>query len=132
MGSTQSAMVIKTETCSYSGFKIWPGRGKTYVRMDQKSFRFGDGKAEACHLMKRRNLTTRWTVHYRRINKKGISAEESTKRRKNKKSSAIRRDISGLPMELLAKSKAVRPAKSSSAKDIAQRNLKDRKGAKKK
>lgn len=125
-------MVIKTETCSYSGLKIWPGRGKTYVRMDQKAFRFGDGKAEACHLMKRRNLTTRWTVHYRRINKKGISAEEATKRRKAKKNTSVRRDISGLPMELLAKAKAARPKASGSAKDIAQRNLKDRKGAKKK
>merc|ERR1712072_324154 len=101
MGSGRAEkMVIKTETCSYSGFKIWPGRGKILVRQDQKMFRFVTGKTESCHLMKRRNLTTRWTVHYRRINKKGISAEEATKRRKNKKSSAIRRDISGLPMEL--------------------------------
>merc|ERR1712199_4815 len=111
MGERQAKMVIKTETCTWGGLKIWPGRGKTYVRMDQKAFRVGDGKAEACHLMKRRNLTTRWTVHYRRINKKGISAEEATKRRK---------------------AKAARPKASGSAKDIAQRNLKDRKGAKKK
>merc|ERR1712046_335503 len=132
MGERQAKMVIKTETCSYSGLKIWPGRGKTYVRMDQKSFRFGDGKAEACHLMKRRNLTTRWTAHYRRINKKGIAAEESTRRRKTKKSTAVRRDITGLNMELVAKAKASRASKSnSSAKEIAQRNLKDRKGAKK-
>merc|ERR1711934_1013182 len=123
MGS-QAAMVIKTETCSYSGFKVWPGRGKTMIRMDQKSFRFLNGKAEACHLMKRRNLTTRWTVHYRRINKKGISAEESTRRRKNKKSTAVRRDISGLNMELVQKAKASRASKSNSAKEIAQRNLK--------
>merc|ERR1719213_701458 len=103
-----------------------------YVRQDQKMFRFVRGKDEACHLMKRRNLTTKWTVHYRRINKKGISSEEATKRRKNKKSSAIRRDIAGLPMELLAKAKAARPAKSSTAKDAALKELKGRKGAKKK
>merc|ERR1711966_371680 len=132
MGTPKAAMVIKTETCSYSGFKIWPGRGKTYVRIDQKSYRFGSGKFEACHLMKRRNLTTRWTAHYRRINKKGISAEEATKRRKMKKSTAVRRDITGLNMELVAKAKSARPKTNSSAKDIAQRNLKDRKGAKKK
>merc|ERR1712093_910870 len=111
MGGRTEKMVIKTETCSYSGFKIWPGRGKTYVRIDQKSFRFGDGKAEACHLMNRRNLTTRWTAHYRRINKKGISAEEATK-----KSTAVRRDITGLNMELIAKAKAGRPKANSSAK----------------
>merc|ERR1711966_8884 len=131
MGRQEGTMVIKTETCSYSGFKIWPGRGKTMVRMDQKMFRFVRGKDEACHLMKRRNLTTKWTVHYRRINKKGISAEEATKRRKNKKATAVRRDISGLPMELLNKAKAARPKAVKSSKDIAAQNkLKDRKKAK--
>merc|ERR1739841_100797 len=130
MGGRTEKMVIKTETCSYSGFKIWPGRGKTYVRIDQKSFRFSSGKAEACHLMKRRNLTTKWTVHYRRINKKGISADEATKRRSKKKSSGVRRDISGLPMELLQKAKANKPTKNSTAKDAALKELKNRKGAK--
>merc|ERR1711959_604525 len=125
------AMVIKTETCSYSGMKIWPGRGKTFVRMDQKSFRFQNGKAEACFLMKRRNLTTKWTVHYRRINKKGIS-EEAAKRRSKKKTTSVRRDISGLPMELLQKAKAARPKSNSTAKDAALKELKGRKGAKKK
>merc|ERR1711988_879704 len=128
----RNTMVIKTETCSYSGFKIWPGRGKSYVRQDQKMFRFVRGKDDACHLMKRRNLTTKWTVHYRRINKKGISAEEAAKRRSKKKSTAVRRDISGLPMELLQKAKAARPKTNSTAKDAALKELKGRKGAKKK
>merc|ERR1712196_418885 len=132
MGSERGKMVIKTETCSYSGFKIWPGRGKSFVRMDQKLFRFARGKDEACSLMKRRNLTTKWTVHYRRINKKGISAEEAAKRRSKKKSTAVRRDISGLPMELLQKAKAARPKTNSTAKDAALKELKGRKGAKKK
>merc|ERR1712146_260749 len=83
-------------------------------------------------LLKRRNLTTKWTVHYRRINKKGISAEEAAKRRSKKKSTAVRRDISGLPMELLQKAKAARPKTNSTAKDAALKELKGRKGAKKK
>merc|ERR1712167_190924 len=113
MGRGGRKMVIKTETCSYSGFKIWPGR-KTFVRQDQKSFRFATGKNEACFLMKRRNLTTKWTVHYRRINKKGISADEAAKRRSKRKTTAVRRDISGLP-----KAKAARPKTNSTAKDAA-------------
>merc|ERR1712118_350898 len=115
MGEAASeSMVIKTETCSYSGLKIWPGRGMTYVRQDQKAFRFSTGKSLACFLMKRRNLTTKWTVHYRRINKKGISAEEATKRRKNKKSTAVRRDITVLPMELLNKDRMNKSTKAKS------------------
>merc|ERR1712094_39331 len=72
------AMVVKTETCNYSGFRIYPGHGKKFVRSDQKMFTFITGKAMQCQLMKRRNLTTKWTVHYRRINKKG-SIEEAEK-----------------------------------------------------
>merc|ERR1711959_297029 len=127
MGDAQvEAMVIKTETCSYSGMKIWPGRGKTYVRQDQKSFRLSNGKSEACFLMKRRNLTTKWTVHYRRINKKGISADEASKKRRSKARSTVRRDISGLSMENVSKAKASRPAKNSTAKDAALKELKNR------
>merc|ERR1712216_848699 len=101
MGSQQKQkMVIKTETCSYSGFKIWPGHGRTYVRIDHKQFKFVDKKARACLLMKRRNLTTKWTAHYRRINKKGISADEAKKRRSGKKTTTVRRDIAGLQMRL--------------------------------
>merc|ERR1712139_184794 len=136
MGCRQSssslfAMVVKTETCNYSGFKIYPGHGKKFVRSDQKMFTFITGKAMQCQLMKRRNLTTKWTVHYRRINKKGISADEAAKKRRSKAKTAVRRDISGLPMELLQKTKASRPAKNSTAKDAALKELKNRKAARK-
>merc|ERR1711868_313895 len=111
MGCRQSssslfAMVVKTETCNYSGFRIYPGHGKKFVRSDQKMFTFITGKAMQCQLMKRRNLTTKWTVHYRRINKKG-SIEEAKKR-------------------------PARPAQKDKRKDAVLAHLKSRKGAKKK
>merc|ERR1712097_29574 len=73
-------MVVKTDLCNYSGFRIYPGHGKKFVRLDQKMFTFITGKTAACFLMKRRNLTTKWTVQYRRINKKG-SVEQAEKQR---------------------------------------------------
>merc|ERR1711908_150089 len=106
MGCRQSssslfAMVVKTETCNYSGFRIYPGHGKKFVRADQKMFTFITGKTEACFKMKRRNLTTKWTVQYRRINKKG-TLEEAEKRRKAKKSNVRSRVISGISEQLQA------------------------------
>merc|ERR1711988_443000 len=74
-------MVVKTELCNYSNFRIYPGHGKKFVRGDQKMFTFITAKTEACFKMKRRNLTTKWTVHYRRINKKGTLEENEKKRR---------------------------------------------------
>merc|ERR1711924_345466 len=126
------AMVVKTETCNYSGFRIYPGHGKKFVRSDQKMFTFITGKTMACQLMKRRNLTTKWTVHGRRINKKG-SVEEAEKRRKAKKNTVKTREIVGLTEEMLAKKRTARPTtKRSDAQTAAVlSHLKSRKGAKK-
>merc|ERR1712146_418510 len=125
-------MVVKTELCNYSGFKIYPGHGKKYVRMDQKMLTFITGKTEACQAMKRRNLTTKWTVQYRRINKKGTLEDEKNKRRKNKTVTKTR-EIVGLSAEMLEKKRAARPTqKGGKATDAALKELKSRKGAAKK
>merc|ERR1712167_324577 len=118
-------MVVKTELCNYSGFKIYPGHGKKFVRLDQKMFTFITGKSMACQLMKRRNLTTKWTVQYRRINKKGTLEEEKNKRR-SKKTTVRTREIVGLSQEMLEKKRAARPVTKSKATDAALKELKSR------
>merc|ERR1712118_230834 len=110
MGSAEAnsslfAMVVKTEICNYSGFRIYPGHGKKFVRSDQKLFTFITAKTERCFLMKRRNLTTKWTVQYRRINKKG-SVEQAEKKRRAKKSMVKTREIVGLTAEMEKKRSA--------------------------
>merc|ERR1712144_66838 len=123
-------MVVKTDLCNYSGFRIYPGHGKKFVRSDQKMFTFITAKSEACFKMKRRNLTTKWTVQYRRINKKG-TLEESEKRRKAKKVVRSHREISGISAEMLEKKRTARPVQKDKARDAALKELKSRKGAKK-
>merc|ERR1712096_513505 len=124
-------MVVKTEICNYSGFRIYPGHGKKFVRSDQKMFTFITAKTERCFLMKRRNLTTKWTVQYRHINKKG-SVEETEKRRRAKKSVVKTREIVGLSAEMLEKKRQARPATKDKHRDAALKELKSRKGAAKK
>merc|ERR1712188_202884 len=124
------SMVVKTELCNYSGFRIYPGHGKKIVRVDHKMFTFVNAKPERCFKMKRRNLTTKWTVQYRRINKKG-TLEETEKRRKAKKSTVTQRAISGISAEMLEKKRAARPVQKDKARDAALKELKSRKGAKK-
>merc|ERR1712167_1046 len=128
--TAQFKMVVKTELCNYSGFRIYPGHGQKFVRSDQKLFTFISGKTKACFLMKRRNLTTKWTVQYRRINKKG-SLEETEKRKRRAKTTSNTREIVGLPAELLEKKRAARPVQKDKARDAALKELKSRKGAKK-
>merc|ERR1712094_67273 len=123
-------MMVKTELCNYSGFKIYPGHGKKLVRSDQKMFTFITGKSEACFKMKRRNLTTKWTVQYRRINKKG-TLEENEKKRRSKKAVVKQREIIGLSKETIEKKKAAKPVAKDKQKDSVLKELKSRKGAKK-
>merc|ERR1711907_267002 len=128
--SVAHSMVVKTELCNYSGFRIYPGHGKKFVRSDQKMFTFINAKTERCFKMKRRNLTTKWTVQYRRINKKG-TLEEAEKKRRAKKTVVRQREIVGLTAEMLEKKRAARPAQKDKQKDAALKELKSRKGAKK-
>merc|ERR1711988_606107 len=124
-------MVVKTELCNYSNFRIYPGHGKKFVRGDQKMFTFITAKSMSCFQMKRRNLTTKWTVQYRRINKKA-TLEESEKRRRAKKAVVRTREITGLTEDQLQKKRTVRPTQAKSkATDAALKELKSRKGAKK-
>jgi len=73
---------MKVETCSFSGWKIYPGHGIMYIRVDNKSFRFRTSKDESYFLQKQKNAKFRWTAIYRRINKKGTA--EALARRKRR------------------------------------------------
>merc|ERR1711988_48019 len=128
--SSSFEMVVKTDLCNYSGFRIYPGHGKKYVCVDHKMFTFVNAKSERCFKMKCRNLTTKSTVQYRRINKKG-TLEETEKRRKAKKTVVRQREISGISAEMLEKKRAARPVQKDKARDAALKELKSRKGAKK-
>ena len=63
---------------SFSGQKIYPGKGKLYVRGDSKIFRFQNGKSESLFLQRKNPRKISWTVLYRRQHKKGISEEAPT------------------------------------------------------
>merc|ERR1711998_434261 len=82
MGSSHAAgtMVVKSETCSFSGNKIFPGHGIRYIRTDGRMFLFINGKSEASLLMKRNPRKISWTQFYRRLHKKGQTEETAKKR----------------------------------------------------
>ncbi|KAF4522664.1 hypothetical protein B566_EDAN012106 [Ephemera danica] len=56
---------MKVGLCAYSGYKIYPGHGKTMVKQDGKVFTFLNAKCESSHLMKRNPRKVTWTVLYR-------------------------------------------------------------------
>jgi large subunit ribosomal protein L24e len=57
----------------FTGRKIYPSKGKIFVRGDSKIFRFVNGKSESLFLQRKNPRRIAWTVLYRRQHKKGIS-----------------------------------------------------------
>merc|ERR1711936_411740 len=81
MGTKQSSyFTMKLELCNFSGYKIYPGHGKTYIRIDGKLFTFLSKKSERSFLMKRNPRKISWTVLYRKKHKKGTQEEVAKKR----------------------------------------------------
>ncbi|XP_065906331.1 large ribosomal subunit protein eL24-like [Dysidea avara] len=89
--------MVKTELCQFSGYRIAPGHGKRFVRIDGKVLTFLNGKTEASYKMKRNPRNTSWTVLYRRKHKKGTT-EESVKRR-TRRTVKFDRGIQGATLE---------------------------------
>jgi len=93
---------MKFDLCSYSGIKIYPGHGRTYVKADGKTFKFLNKKCERAFKMKRNPRKVNWTVLYRRKYKKGV-AEEAIKK-KSKKTQKFQKAVVGASLaEILAK-----------------------------
>merc|ERR1712141_858887 len=94
--------VMKIELCSYSGYKIYPGRGRTLIKQDGKTYKFLDGRSHKAHLLKRNPRKTTWTVLYRRKHRKGIEEEVSKKR--TKRTQKFQRAVVGATLQdILAK-----------------------------
>ncbi|PAV17712.1 60S ribosomal L24 [Pyrrhoderma noxium] len=71
---------MKVEIDSFSGYKIYPSRGRLFVRGDSKVFRFATSKNESLFLQRKNPRKIAWTQVYRRMHKKGL-AEETAKKR---------------------------------------------------
>ncbi|KAJ2724179.1 60S ribosomal protein L24 [Coemansia sp. Benny D115] len=68
------------EICSFSGYKIYPSRGRTFIRGDGRTFRFLNSKTESLFHQRKNASKFNWTVVYRKKHRKGISEEVSKKR----------------------------------------------------
>merc|ERR1712241_720965 len=95
-------LIMKIEICPYSGYKIYPGRGRTLIKQDGKTFKFLDSRSHKAHLLKRNPRKVTWTVLYRRKHRKGIEEEVSKKR--TKRTQKFQRAVVGATLQdILAK-----------------------------
>jgi ribosomal protein L24E len=71
---------MKVEIDSFSSGRIYPGRGRLFIRGDSKVFRFNTSKSESLFKQRKNPRKISWTILYRRMHKKGITEEVAKKR----------------------------------------------------
>eukprot|EP00920_Eleutheroschizon_duboscqi_P004050 GHVT01009420.1.p2 GENE.GHVT01009420.1~~GHVT01009420.1.p2 ORF type:complete len:154 (-),score=19.91 GHVT01009420.1:741-1202(-) len=99
---------MKIEIDSFSGAKIYPGRGTLFVRGDSKIFRFQSSKSASLFKQRKNPRKISWTVVYRKQHKKGIT--EETKKRRTKKTVKHQRPIEGASLDFIKEKRNQKPA----------------------
>ncbi|KAL1892891.1 60S ribosomal protein L24 [Sporothrix stenoceras] len=92
---------------TFSGQKIYPGKGKLFVRGDSKVFRFQNGKSESLFLQRKNPRRISWTVLFRRQHRKGISEEVAKKR--SRRTVKSQRAIVGASLDVIKERRSMRP-----------------------
>merc|ERR1712029_157496 len=116
---------MKIELCAYSGYKIYPCRGRTLVKSDGKVFKFLDGRSMKAHLLKRNPREVPWTVLYRRKHKKGL--EEDVSKRRNKRTQKFQRAVVGATLQDIMAKRNQKPEVRKAQREQAVRAAKEQK-----
>ena len=83
-------MVIKTNTCVFSDYKIYPGHGLRYCEVNGKSHMFINKKVHRFFKAARKPLKYRWTIKWRIAHKKGKTEEAKRKVNKQRKEKEVK------------------------------------------
>jgi large subunit ribosomal protein L24e len=118
---------MRTYDDTFSGEKIYPGKGKLYVRGDSKVFRFQNGKTESLFLQRKNPRRIAWTVLFRRQHKKGISEEVAKKR--SRRTIKSQRAIVGASLDVIKERRSQRPEARAAARQAAIKEGKDKRTA---
>ncbi|KAK9374106.1 60S ribosomal protein eL24 [Lipomyces chichibuensis] len=118
---------MRTEIDSFSGNRIYPGRGKLYVRGDSKVFRFISSKSASLFLQRKNPRRIAWTVLYRRMHKKGVTEEVSKKR--TRRTVKHQRAIVGASLEVIKEKRSIRPEARKAARSESIALAKEKKRA---
>ena len=122
-------MVVKTETCSFSGLRIYPGHGIFFVRGDAKGFRFINRKVKSLFTQRLNPRKLAWTIMYRRMHKKG-TLEDTGKKKARKVNKSSTKAVVGASLELIKAKRTQKPEVRAAAREAALREVKERTKAK--
>eukprot|EP00981_Chlorochromonas_danica_P005211 scaffold1046_cov162-Ochromonas_danica.AAC.41 len=67
----EEEMVVKTELCAFSEYRIYPGHGQRFIRKDGQPVTLSTSKCKRLLLNRKKPAKLMWTQAWRRLNKKG-------------------------------------------------------------
>ena len=117
-------MVIKTDICSFSEYRIYPGRGTRFVAKDGRTFLFINKKCLKFSLRKVKAQRITWTTAWRKHNKK-IKTEDVGKKKKRRNLRA-QRAIVGISLDEIRKKRKEKPDMRKAQTEEALREIKER------
>mmetsp|Transcript_1143 Transcript_1143/g.736 ORF Transcript_1143/g.736 Transcript_1143/m.736 type:complete len:156 (+) Transcript_1143:51-518(+) len=123
-------MVIATELCALSEYRIYPGNGKLFIRRDGKPVFLGSSKAYSLTIQRKKLAKLVWTQAWRRLHKKGLS--ETTTKKRTRKLNKVQRSVVGLSLEDIKKKAGMKPDVRTAQREAALKEVKARKAANKK
>merc|ERR1711971_661682 len=120
-------MGMKIDLCCYSGYKIYPGHGRTLVKADGKSYKFLSSRTHKAHMLKRNPRKITWTVLYRRKHKKGL--EEDVTKKRTRRAQKFQRAVVGATLQDIMAKRNQKPEVRKAQREQAMRAAKDQKKA---
>ena len=118
-------MVTKTEICSYTANKIYPGRGRRFVAKDGKTSYFLSQKARSMFHQGIKKVYLSWTQDWRAKHKK--IRQEETQKRHSKKTTKVRKAIVGMSLDEIKRRRHESDADRTARRAADDKAVKDRK-----
>merc|ERR1712166_873713 len=129
MGQLVSKMVISTELCALSEYRIYPGNGKLMIRRDGKPIWLGSSKAFSLTIQRKKAAKLVWTQAWRRLHKKGLS--ETTTKKRTRRANKVQRAVVGASLEDIKKKASEKSSVRTAAREAALKELKQNKASNK-
>jgi large subunit ribosomal protein L24e len=117
-------MVTKTDPCSFSEYRIYPGRGRKFAAKDGKVYYFISNKVASLFHQRKKAVKLTWTQAWRRFNKK-IKVDEISKRR-TRKTTRVQKAIVGMNLDEIMRRKNEKPEERDKKLQAAKVEVKER------
>ena len=118
-------MVTKTEKCSFTEYKIVPGRGRRFIAKDGRTHYFISTKARSLFHQRVKPVKLTWTLAWRAYNKK-IKVDDISKKR-SRRAAKVQRAVVGMSLEEIRRRQAEKREDRDKAADQAAKEIKERK-----